>query len=243
MPAPPLIDPPVTFARLSGTTSAGTGALDASVPAVGAGVTGLDVDVVTTADGVAVVGADHLRRRLTRVAIRSLDLVELPSTIPPLWVLVASVPDHVQLLVRVTDGASAAAVVAVADEAGAASRLWLCGADLDEVSSWAGLRRRGCRLLQITRRRSMPGGAERHAAEVAHRGLDGLVLPHQEWSGGVTTLVHRFGLLAVAEGGRFGRDLALARAAGVDALSSSAVDVLVAAGRPREDPLRGARDD
>jgi glycerophosphoryl diester phosphodiesterase len=40
----------------------------------------------------------------------------------------------------------------------------------------------------------MPEGPERRAAELADAGIDAVNLHHSEWTGGRTTLFHRFGV-------------------------------------------------
>jgi glycerophosphoryl diester phosphodiesterase len=81
--------------------------------------------------------------------------------------------------------------VAVARDAGAEQRLWLCHPVLDVVAGWRELSP-GVRLVDSTRLRSIKEGPERRAARQAALGVDAVNLHHTDWSGGLVALWHRF---------------------------------------------------
>src|SRR5437773_472664 len=83
---------------------------------------------------------------------------------------------------------------AIARAAGAAPRLWLCHPDWTVVAAWRE-RFDDVKLVDSTRLRAMRSGPERRAAELAAAGVDAVNLHHTDWTGGLSTLFHRFGVL------------------------------------------------
>ncbi len=73
----------------------------------------------------------------------------------------------------------------------------------------------------------MKDGPERHAARMAAAGIDAVNLPHSDWSGGLTTLFHRFGLLAFGWDAQFERVLDALIDMGIDGVYSDHVDRMV----------------
>ena len=131
------------------------------------------------------------------------------------------------------DVAAFDAIIAVARAAGddALSRLWLCHPDLDVLLDWRS-RCDDVRLVNSTRLARLPRGPERRAAELAAGAIDAVNLHHSDWTGGLTTLFHRF----ERAGLRMGR-AARARASrdccdmGIDGIFSDWVDRMVDAYR------------
>ncbi len=70
-------------------------------------------------------------------------------------------------------------------------RLWLCHRDWKAA---AALRPADpdVRLVDSTRLRRIQEGPERRAALLADAGVDAVNLHHTDWTGGLTTLFHRF---------------------------------------------------
>jgi glycerophosphoryl diester phosphodiesterase len=80
------------------------------------------------------------------------------------------------------------------------------------------------RLVHSTRLRRLRQGPERHAAELQRTGIDVVNLHHSEWTGGLTTLFHRFGVLAFGWDAQHDRILDELLDMGVDAVYSDHVD-------------------
>jgi len=106
--------------------------------------------------------------------------------------------------------------------------------DADLLASWRA-RSDDVRLVNSTRRRAVKEGMERRAAVLAHARVDALNLHHTDWTGGFTTLLHRFDVLALAWDCQHPRVLAEVLHMGVDGVYSDhvdrMVDALAAAGR------------
>ena len=75
----------------------------------------------------------------------------------------------------------------------------------------------------------MRQGPERRAAQLRAAGVDAVNLHHTDWSGGMTTLFHRFGRYAFAWDAQFERVLTALLGMGVDAVYSDHVDRMVEA--------------
>jgi len=226
---PSLRRPPIGFAHRGARAHAPENTLEAFRLALRLGATGLESDVWVTADGQAVLDHDGVVRRGLRrkVPIRSLARDELPEHIPTLAELYAEV-GVVDLSLDVKDPDAFDEVVRVARAVGddAVRRLWLCHPDWQQVAAW----REACpdvRLVDSTRLRTMELGPERRAAELADAGIDAVNLHHSEWTGGLTTLFHRFGILCFAWDAQHERTLDVVLDHGVDAVYSDHVDRMV----------------
>ena len=196
-----------------------------------------------TADGVAVLDHDgrvktgraglrgrNARLNLRRRPVAAVTRAELPATVPSLEELYAACGTGFELSVDVKDVDAAARVVAVARAAGggAAERLWLCHPDWEVVARWR-TELDDVRLVNSTRLKAMDRGPERRAAQLAEAGVDAVNLHYSDWTGGLTTLFHRFGRLAFgwdAQHERMVRELARM---GIDGVYSDHVDRLVEA--------------
>jgi glycerophosphoryl diester phosphodiesterase len=187
-----------------------------------------------TADREAVLDHDGLvgsrRRPWHRRRIRDVNRNALPRHIPTLEDLYAACGGQVDLSLDVKDPAAFDRVVAVARAAGgmAAERLWLCHPDWRLVAEW---RRRAddIRLVDSTRLHRIKEGPERRAASLSQSGIDAINLHHRDWTGGLTTLFHRFGVLAFAWDAQVPRVIHELLDVGIDAVYSDHVDRMVAA--------------
>jgi glycerophosphoryl diester phosphodiesterase len=226
---PSLRRPPIGFAHRGARAHAPENTLEAFRLAVRLGATGLESDVWLTADGEAVLDHDGVvRHGLRKKPIASCTRAELPPHIPTLEELYAAVGTDLDLSLDVKDSGAFDRVVAVARAAGGGTleRLWLCHHRTSQVVAWRA-RCPDVRLVDSTFLGHMPDGPERRAAELAESGVDAVNLHHSEWSGGLTSLFHRFGVLCFGWDAQHDRTLDNLLDAGVDAVYSDHVDRMV----------------
>jgi glycerophosphoryl diester phosphodiesterase len=225
----PLLRPPIGFAHRGASAHAPENTLAAFGLALRLGATGLESDVWLTADGVPVLDHDGVvRRGLLRRPIATVPKAALPPHIPALEDLYREHGTAFQLSLDVKDSAAAPAVVGVARAAGgdAVSRLWLCHPDWARAASWRTLSD-DVRLVDSTRLRRIKEGPERRAATLADAGVDAVNLHASDWTGGLTTLFHRFERLAFGWDAQFERVLLELLEMGCDAVYSNHVDRMV----------------
>jgi glycerophosphoryl diester phosphodiesterase len=229
---PALMTPPYAFAHRGARAHAPENTLEGFRLALRLGATGLESDVWLTADGEAVLDHDGIVGRVRRRPVGTVDRAQLPAHIPTLEDLYAECGTEVQVSLDVKDSAAFDRVVAVARAAGgpALERLWLCHHRWEQVVEWRG-RCADVRLVDSTRLGRMKEGAERRAATLADRGIDAVNMHHLDWTGGLTTLFHRFGVLAFGWDAQLPRILAELVDAGIDGLYSDHVDRMVDAVR------------
>jgi glycerophosphoryl diester phosphodiesterase len=191
---------------------------------VSAGVQALESDVWLTADGVPVLVHDGvLRRGLRRHRIRELPVDALPRWLPRLADLYAAVGPDVELSLDLKDPDAAEPVLAVAAEAGAVRRLWLCASIpvLQRCRSLSG----EVRLANSTTVRGQVTADL--ACRLADAGIDALNLRSPEWTPAMVEIVHAYERLA------FGWDvqdpvrLRRVLAAGCDAIYSDFLRLLL----------------
>jgi glycerophosphoryl diester phosphodiesterase len=224
-----LLRPPIGFAHRGASAHAPANTMAAFRLALRLGATGLESDVWVTADGVPVLDHDGVvRSALRRRPIRSLPRGALPSHIPALEELYGECGTGYHLSLDVLDPAASAPVVAVARAAGgdALSRLWLCHHDWEQVASWRSLSD-DIHLVDSTRLRRIREGPERRAATLADNGVDAVNMHATDWTGGLTTLFHRFDRLAFGWDAQFERVLLELLEMGCDAVYSDHVDRMV----------------
>lgn len=191
------------------------------------GATGLESDVWLTADGVPVLDHDgKVKAGLRSRPIGTVDRAALPAHVPTLEDLYAGCGTGYELSLDVKDPAAATAVVEVARAAGATDRLWVCHPDWALLAEWR-TKLADVHLVDSTRLKAMRQGPERRAAQLAAAGIDAVNLHHAEWTGGLTTLFHRFGVLAFAWDAQHERILRNLRNMGIDAVYSDHVDRMV----------------
>jgi glycerophosphoryl diester phosphodiesterase len=230
---PALRTPPIAFAHRGARAHAPENTLEAFTLAQRMGATGLESDVWLTADGEAVLDHDGLvgglaGGRVRRRSIASLMRARLPDHIPTLADLYATSGTEVDVSLDVMDAAAFDRVVAVARAAGgdALARLWLCHPRWEQLVEWRS-RCDGVRLVDSTRLDRIKEGPERRAATLAAKGIDAVNLHHLDWTGGLTTLFHRFGVLAFGWDAQTPRVLTELLDAGIDAVYSDHVDRMV----------------
>lgn len=231
MPAPriaPLRTPPVGFAHRGARAHAPENTIEAFQLALRLGASGLESDVWLTDDLHPVLDHDGwVGGRLRRRPIAACRRAELPPHIPTLADLYQSCGTGFDLSLDIKDPAAIAHVVAAARDAGAEHRLWLCHPDWELVATWRELSP-GVKLVDSTRLGRIKEGPERRAAALREAGIDALNLHHSDWSGGLVTLLHRFGRYALGWDAQFDRVLDGLLDMGVDAVYSDHVDVMMA---------------
>ncbi|MSO86737.1 MAG: glycerophosphodiester phosphodiesterase [Acidimicrobiia bacterium] len=226
---PSLRRPPIGFAHRGARANAPDNTLEAFVLAVRLGATGLESDVWLTRDDEAVLDHDGVvRRRLRSRPIAEYTRAELPAHVPTLADLYDAVGTTLEISLDLKDAAAFGRVLAVARGAGpeALAQLWICHPELDQLTQW----RPACpevHLVHSTFVSRMPDGAESHAALMAERGIDAVALHQSEWTGGRTSLFHRFGVLCFGWDAQHRRILDNLLDTGIDAVYSDHVDRMV----------------
>lgn len=220
---------PITFAHRGARAYEPENTIAAFRLALDLGASGLETDARLSADGQAVLVHDAVtrvggrRRRVDRTPADELASGEVPRPAD----LYAELGTGFDLSVDLQVPGVAGPVIeaAVAAGGGALSRLWLCSPDLDllrelhasreALSGGAG---EGPRLVHSVRRRALGRPLERHAADLASIGLDAMNFHHTEWTSGLVSLFHRFGVLAFAWDAQETRHLRAVLSMGVDAV-------------------------
>jgi glycerophosphoryl diester phosphodiesterase len=226
---PRILEVPIGFAHRGARAQAPDNTLAAFGLALEMGATGLESDVWISDDGHAVLDHDGivggwLRRRPIGTVLRH----RLPDHVPTLDELYATCGTVQPVSLDVKDPAALDAVLAAAEAAGARDGLWLCHPDIDLLADWRE-RTAGVRLVASTKLRAFKDGPERGAAELSRRGIDAVNLHHSEWTGGLTTLFHRFGVVCFGWDAQLPRHLAELLDMGIDGVFSDHVDRMMEA--------------
>jgi glycerophosphoryl diester phosphodiesterase len=224
-----LLRPPLGFAHRGARAHAPENTLEAFQLALRLGATGLESDVWLTSDGVAVLDHDGVvRSGMRRRPISGLRRDQLPVHIPSLADLYDACGTAYHLSLDVKDAAAASPVIAIANEAGggAVDRLWLCHPDWQQAAAWRPLSD-DVKLVDSTRLRRIREGPERRAASLAEVGVDAINMHATDWTGGLTTLFHRFERLAFGWDAQYERVLRSLLVMGCDGVYSDHVDRMV----------------
>jgi glycerophosphoryl diester phosphodiesterase len=225
----PLRDPPIGFAHRGASAHAPENTIEAFALARRLGAAGLESDAWRTADGEVVLDHDGVvRTGLRRREVSEVPRSALPPSVPTLGELYDACGTDYDLSLDVKDPAAAEAIVAIARAAGgdALGRLWLCSPDWEVVASWRPLED-DVHLVDSTRLRRIKEGPERRAARLAEAGVDALNMHWSEWTGGLTTLLHRFERLAFGWDAQHRRQLDELLSLGIDGVFSDHVDRMV----------------
>ncbi len=222
----PLRQSPIAFAHRGARAHAAENTLEAFTLGLRLGATGLESDVWLTADGVPVLDHDGVVGRLRRTPIRSVDRADLPPHIPSLRELYETVGVDIPLSLDVKDPAAFTATVEVAEACGADERLWLCHPDWELVATWRA-RSDAIHLVDSTRMKRIPEGPERRAMSLRNAGIEVLNMHHSDWSAGLTTLFHRFGIECFGWDAQQPRILDKLLSMGIDGVFSDHVDRMV----------------
>ena len=225
----PLLPEPILFAHRGGCAHAPENTLEAFELALRLGATGLETDVWITRDRVPVLVHDGtVRRGLRRVPIADLDRSDLPASVPTVDELYEVCGDRVPVAIDLKDPAAAAATIGAARRVGptAVEQLWLFHPDHTALAELRPLAP-DVRLVDSTSLSAMKEGPEVRAATLREAGVDGVNLRHDQWTGGLTTLFHRFSLVAMAWDAQHERMIDAVLRMGIDAVFGDHVDRLV----------------
>jgi glycerophosphoryl diester phosphodiesterase len=221
---------PITFAHRGGRADAPENTLVAFRRALEVGASGLESDARLSTDGeVVLVHGPTVRTGLRRAKVRDLPAARLAELgVPTLAGLYAEMGTNFELSLDLKEPDAAGPILAVARDAGAVDRLWLCARELPHL---AAARRADpdVRLVHSMGRRSYGDALERHASTLANAGIAALNLREAEWSLGLVTLAHRFELLAFAWDAQEYRRIRAVLEMGVDGIYSDHVERMVAA--------------
>lgn len=186
---------PLLFAHRGARAHAPENTLEAFELAIRLGATGLETDVWMTRDGIVVVDHDGFRRNLVgRRWIRDYAYEDLPFRLSRLEDILTALPcGSFSLSIDVKDPAAFDPVVRIVKDRRIGELTYLCHPDM------ATLEREmvpDVRFVHSTRIADLPNGPEQHAAHLARLGIAACNLHFSDWSGGLTTLYHRFGIAA-----------------------------------------------
>jgi glycerophosphoryl diester phosphodiesterase len=228
---PSLLGPPIAFAHRGARAHAQENTLEAFVLALRLGATGLESDVWLTADGIPVLDHDGVvrtGRTGRRRPLTSYRRSELPEHIPALTDLFERCGTDFHLSLDLEHPEAGPVVIDTVREAAPAllPRLWLCQPYLADSIE---LRRLDpdVRIVDSTRLARLKEGAERRAATLAAEGIDAINMHHSDWTGGLTTLYHRFDRIAFGWDLQFEHHLRPALRMGLDGVYSDHVDLVV----------------
>jgi glycerophosphoryl diester phosphodiesterase len=223
---PSLESPPVGFAHRGARAHAPENTIEAFTLALRLGATGLESDAWLTRDGVVVLDHDGvLRQGMRRRPISNFDRASVPERIPSLSALFDECGSSFHLSLDLKDPDTGPAVIELVRDRRSEllPRLWLCHPDVDLLKSLRNLDDQ-VRLVHSTRLRTMHQGPERQAADLAEGGIDAVNLHHTDWTGGLTTLFHRFEVRCMAWDVQQRHQLSAVLRMGMDAVFSDFVD-------------------
>jgi glycerophosphoryl diester phosphodiesterase len=221
---------PITFAHRGGRADAPENTLPAFRRALELGATGLESDARLSGDGEVVLVHDAtIRTGLRRVKVGDVTAARLGELgVPRLADLYAELGSDFELSIDLKEPGVAAPLLAVARAAGAVERLWLCAKELPALAA-ARQADPDVRLVHSMGRRAYGDALEGHASTLSKAGIAALNLRENEWSLGLVTLAHRFGLLAFAWDVQEYRRMRAVLEMRVDAIYSDHVERMVAA--------------
>ncbi len=193
------------------------------------GANGLETDVWLAADGEVVCTHDAVvARGLRRRKVAASTAAELAEfDVPRLAQVYDELGTDFALSVDVKAPEAAAPMVAVADAYGALERLWACTPDVELLARMRAENDR-VKLVHSDRRRAIASPMERHAHDLAQMHVDAMNLHYTEWTAGLVSLFHRFGVRAFAWDTQEVRHLRAALQMGIDAVYCDRPDRMVA---------------
>jgi glycerophosphoryl diester phosphodiesterase len=190
---------PITFAHRGARIDEPENTIPAFRRALLAGVRGLESDAWLSGDGEVVLVHDGtVGRVLRRRKVPASTAAELAEYgVPRLADLYSELGTAFELSIDIKDDAVVEPLLAVAEDAGALTRLWVCSPDVGLIGA---LRAAGtdAHLVHSERRDHIRTPLERHAYELSGLGVDAMNMHHRDWSAGLVALFHRFDVRAFA---------------------------------------------
>jgi glycerophosphoryl diester phosphodiesterase len=189
---------------------------------------GLETDVWLSGDGEVVCCHDAtVGRGLKRHKVMSSSAAELAAFgVPRLTDVYRELGTEFECSVDVKHEAAAEPLLDVARQWGALSRLWACSPDVELLGRLRA--ERAVKLVHSQRRGAIAVPMERHAADLADVGVDAMNMHHTDWTAGLVSLFHRFGIKAFAWDAQEVRQLRAVLKMGVDAVYCDRPDRMVA---------------
>ncbi len=230
---PALWSPPTLFAHRGARAHAQENTIEAFTLAVTLGATGLETDAWQTRDGEVVLDHDGWHRWFPRKWISELDRASLRAHIPTISEFYNAVGVELPLSIDVKDPTVFEPLVEVARAHNASEQLWVCHPDLELLVEWRA-RAPEVKLVNSTSISSFPMGPEQRASELASARIDAINLRQPDWTGGLTTLFHRFEVLCFGWDAQHEHQLARLIDMGIDAVYSDHCDRMVAVAREFE---------
>ena len=227
---PRLLDVPITFGHRGAKGYLPENTIAGFELALRLGATGLESDAWLTADGAVVLDHDGVvRSRMRRPKpIGTLSRSELPAHIPTLAELFERCGSDFHLSLDLKDDLVGPAVIetarAVAPEI--VERLWLCHPGVRQLGDLRAIDT-SVRLVNSTRLSAMKRGPEARAATLAELKIDAVNMHYTDWTGGLTTLFHRFERAAFSWDLQFEHLLVDAFRMGVDGVFSDFPDRMI----------------
>lgn len=225
---PSLLEVPIAFAHRGASAHAQENTLEAFALALRLGATGLETDIWLTKDDEPVLDHDGVVRSLIRKRpIRDLERSDLPVHIPAFADLMSRAGSNFQLSIDVKDPDAFGVIINHAASTGfPLERLWLCHPDAEvlhnSLDSPDTIKR-----VHSTRLNKMSAGPERHAADLQRLGIHVVNMHHSDWTGGLTTLFHRFGILCFAWDIQHETKMTDVLRMGIDGVYSDHVDMMM----------------
>jgi glycerophosphoryl diester phosphodiesterase len=226
--------PPITFAHRGARARHPENTIVAFRHALEAGAQGLETDAWTSADGEVVLVHDpFLKYRRAGLVPSRLRVADATSAqlarhdVPTLRELYIELGVDYELSIDLKDPDVGARIIEVARDHDAATKLWLCSPSRRRLVE---LRDVGpeVQLVHSTFRSRLSEPLERHAADLAARGIDAMNLHHTEWTRGLVELFHRFDVRAFAWDVQEVRHLLGMLRIGIDAVYCDHVERMVA---------------
>jgi glycerophosphoryl diester phosphodiesterase len=149
---------------------------------------------------------------------------------PSLEELFAECGTDFSLSLDVKHAEAAAPVVAVSRAAGAVDRTWLCG-PTGQVRQWRQEFGDDVRLVDSSRRASLPEGVAERARALAAAGVNALNMRQDEWAAADIAATHEAGVLAFAWDVNRRSELKRLLEHGCDAIYSDSIGLLRSADR------------
>jgi glycerophosphoryl diester phosphodiesterase len=158
-----------------------------------------------------------VRRGLKRRKIHDATTAQLAELgVPRLADLYVELGNDFDLSIDLKEHAVGEPLINVVRARGVAERAWLCTPSMHVLRDLRA--HRDVKLVHSQRRRAIEVPLERHAFELAELGVDAMNMHHTEWTGGLVSLFHRFGIRAFAWDAQEQRQLRAVLQMGIDAV-------------------------